>query len=31
VFEGIEIDIGVLDITLYRDDLATGKQNPVIE
>ena len=29
--EGVEVDIGVLDITLYRDDLATGKQNPVIE
>ena len=28
---GIEVDIGVLDITLYRDDLAAGKQNPVIE
>jgi len=27
----IEVDLGVLDITLYRDDLATGKQNPVIE
>ena len=29
--EGIEINFGVLDITLYRDDLASGKQNPVIE
>ena len=29
--EGIEIDLGVLDITLYRDDLSAGKQNPVIE
>ena len=29
--EDIEIDSGVLDITLYRDDLASGKQNPVIE
>ena len=27
----VEVDLGVLDITLYRDDLATGKQNPVIE
>ena len=27
----IEVNLGVLDITLYRDDLATGKQNPVIE
>lgn len=29
--KGIEVDLGVLDITLYRDDLSTGKQNPVIE
>jgi len=29
--EGLEVDLGVLDITLYRDDLSTGKQNPVIE
>ena len=29
--EGIEVDLGVLDITLYRDDLSAGKQNPVIE
>ena len=29
--EGIEVDIGVLDTTLYRDDLAAGKQNHVIE
>ena len=29
--EGIEINFVVLDITLYRDDLASGKQNPVIE
>ena len=29
--EGIEIDLGVLDITLYRDDLSAGKQNLVIE
>ena len=28
---GIEVDLGVLDITLYRDDLAAGKQNPVIK
>ena len=27
----IEVDLGVLDITLYRDDLSAGKQNPVIE
>jgi len=29
--EGIEIDLGVLDITLYRDDLDAGKRNPMIE
>jgi len=29
--EGLEVDLGVLDITLYRDDLSTGKQNPVTE
>ena len=29
--EGVEVDLGVLDVTLYRDDLSTGKQNPVIE
>ena len=29
--EGLEADIGVLDITLYRDDLGVGKQNPVVE
>ncbi|MBT5407053.1 MAG: bifunctional pyr operon transcriptional regulator/uracil phosphoribosyltransferase PyrR [Gammaproteobacteria bacterium] len=29
--EGIEVDFGVLDITLYRDDLAIGKQNPIVE
>jgi len=28
---GLDIDLGVLDITFYRDDLAIGKQNPVIE
>ena len=27
----VKVDLGVLDITLYRDDLAAGKQNPVIE
>lgn len=26
-----EIDFGILDITLYRDDLASGKQNPIVE
>ena len=29
--EGIEVSLGVLDVTLYRDDLCAGKQNPVIE
>jgi len=29
--EGIDIDLGVLDVTLYRDDLSAGKQNPVIQ
>ena len=29
--EGLEVDLGVLDITLYRDDLSAGKQNLVIE
>lgn len=29
--ENAEIDFGILDITLYRDDLALGKQNPTIE
>jgi len=29
--ENTEIDFGILDITLYRDDLASGKQNPTIE
>ena len=29
--EGLEIDFGVLDVTLYRDDLSARKQNPVIE
>ena len=27
----LDVDLGVLDITLYRDDLSAGKQNPVIE
>jgi pyrimidine operon attenuation protein/uracil phosphoribosyltransferase len=29
--KGIEVDLGILDITLYRDDLSAGKQNPLIE
>ena len=29
--ESLEVGLGVLDVTLYRDDLSAGKQNPVIE
>ncbi|QPJ63326.1 MAG: bifunctional pyr operon transcriptional regulator/uracil phosphoribosyltransferase PyrR [Candidatus Nitronauta litoralis] len=29
--EGIEVPLGILDITLYRDDVGTGKQNPVLK
>jgi pyrimidine operon attenuation protein/uracil phosphoribosyltransferase len=29
--ENTEIDFGILDITLYRDDIASGKQNPLVE
>ena len=29
--EGLKVNLGVLDVTLYRDDLSAGKQNPVIE
>ncbi|MCA9484158.1 MAG: bifunctional pyr operon transcriptional regulator/uracil phosphoribosyltransferase PyrR [Nitrospina sp.] len=29
--EGTEVPMGVLDITLYRDDVGTGKQNPVLK
>ena len=29
--ENAEIDFGVIDITLYRDDLASGKINTVVE
>ena len=29
--EGIKVGLGVLDVTLYRDDLSAGKQNLVIE
>ena len=29
--ENIEVDLGILDITLYRDDLDAGKRNPIIE
>ena len=27
----IEVDLGILDITLYRDDLDAGQRNPIIE
>ena len=29
--ESIQLDLGILDITLYRDDLGAGKQNPVLK
>ena len=29
--ENVEIDFGILDITLYRDDLSSGKINTIIE
>ena len=29
--EKIEVDLGILDITLYRDDLDAGQRNPIIE
>lgn len=29
--EGTDVPMGVLDITLYRDDVGTGKQNPVLK
>ncbi len=31
IIEGVEVPLGLLDITLYRDDVATGKQNPVLK
>ncbi|HTV59978.1 MAG TPA: bifunctional pyr operon transcriptional regulator/uracil phosphoribosyltransferase PyrR [Verrucomicrobiae bacterium] len=30
-FSGIEIPVGTLDITLYRDDLSTVAQQPVVQ
>lgn len=29
--EGVEIEHGILDITLYRDDIGSGKQNPLVK
>ncbi len=29
--EDTQLDLGILDITLYRDDLGAGKQNPVLK
>src|SRR5690554_3442073 len=29
-YEGVDIPVGVLDITLYRDDLSTLAEHPVI-
>ncbi len=29
--EGVDVPLGMLDITLYRDDVGTGKQNPVLK
>ena len=29
--ENTQLDLGILDITLYRDDLGAGKQNPVLK
>lgn len=29
-FEGVEVPLGVLDITLYRDDLSTRSDQPVV-
>lgn len=29
--EGEDVPLGMLDITLYRDDVGTGKQNPVLK
>ncbi|HHZ14364.1 MAG: bifunctional pyr operon transcriptional regulator/uracil phosphoribosyltransferase PyrR [Caldicoprobacterales bacterium] len=29
-YEGVEIPVGILDITLYRDDLSTLAEHPVI-
>ncbi|MFQ5444175.1 MAG: bifunctional pyr operon transcriptional regulator/uracil phosphoribosyltransferase PyrR, partial [Nitrospinales bacterium] len=29
--EGVTVDLGILDITLYRDDLGKSKQNPALK
>ncbi len=29
-FEGVEVPMGILDITLYRDDLTTRSEQPVV-
>ncbi|MEK6657101.1 MAG: bifunctional pyr operon transcriptional regulator/uracil phosphoribosyltransferase PyrR [Nitrospirota bacterium] len=29
--EGVELPLGILDITLYRDDLSTKKEQPVLK
>lgn len=29
--EGVDIPVGILDITLYRDDLSTRKEQPVVK
>jgi len=29
-FEGVEVEVGTLDITLYRDDLSKDQINPVV-
>lgn len=29
--EKVSVDMGVLDITLYRDDLGPGKKNPILK
>ena len=29
--EKVTVDHGILDITLYRDDLSSGKQNPLVK
>ncbi len=31
MIEGVDVPLGMLDITLYRDDVGTGKQNPVLK
>lgn len=29
-FEGTKVDVGILDITLYRDDIAAMGANPIV-